>query len=231
MTARRKPWFLRFLTVVVVVGGLVLAYELGRLNGGFSFIDQRNERESLNAIIAERDRTIEDLQRTIAILETSQDIDRETYAQVEVNLDELQARIQAQEEELAFYRGIISPEDGVAGLRVQTLELRPTEARDSYVLHLVLVQAITHDRRVSGTVRFDIAGMLDGNEVRYGLDDLLGDEAVATLTYSFRYFQDLQRELVLPNGFRPTEVLLEIRPREPSGDALEQTFDWASVAG
>ncbi len=231
MTARRKPSLLKFLTVVAVAGGLVLVHELGRLNGGFSFIDQRNERESLNAVIAERERTIEDLQRTIAILETSQDIDRETYAQVEVNLDELQARIQAQEEELAFYRGIISPEDGVAGLRVQTLELRPTEASDSYVLHLVLVQAITHDRRVSGTVRFDIAGTLDGDDVRYGLDDLLGDESAATLAYSFRYFQDLQREFVLPNGFRPTEVLLEIRPREPSGDALEQSFDWASVAG
>lgn len=231
MTARRKPWILKVLTVVIVAGGFVLAYELGRLNGGFSFLDQRNERESLNAIIAERDRTIEDLQRTIAILETSQDIDRETYAQVEVNLDELQARIQAQEEELAFYRGIISPEDGVAGLRVQTLELRPTETSDSYVLHLVLVQAITHDRRVSGTVRFDIAGTLGGDHVRYGLDELLGEESVASLAYSFRYFQDLQRELVLPNGFRPTEVLLEIRPREPSGDALEQSFDWASVAG
>jgi hypothetical protein len=222
---------LQILIVAVVCGSLVLAHELGRFNGGFSSLDQRRERESLNATIAERDRTIEDLQRTIAILETSQDIDRETYAQVEVNLDELQARIQAQEEELAFYRGIISPEDGVAGLRVQTLELRPSEGGRSYVLHLVLVQAITHDRRVSGTVRFDVVGTLDGNEVTYRLDDLFMDETAGALAYSFRYFQDLQRELVLPDGFRPSELNMEIRPREPSGDVLEQAFEWGSVTG
>ena len=230
MTVRRKPRLLRFLLVVVVVGSIVLAYELGRLDGGYSFLDQRRERESLTAEIADRDRTIDDLQRTIAILETSQDIDRETYAQVEVNLDELQARIQAQEEELAFYRGIISPEDGVAGLRVQTLELRPIETAGGYVLHLVLVQAITHDRRVSGTVSFDIAGTLDGDEVHYSLGDLVTDDTATTLGYSFRYFQDLQRELVLPDGFRPSELLMQIRPREPSGDVLEQAFEWASVA-
>jgi hypothetical protein len=231
MTVRRKPRLLQFLLVVAVAGAVVLAYELGRLNGGFSSLDQRRERESLMATIAERDRAIENLQRTIAILETSQDIDRETYAQVEVNLDELQARIQAQEEELAFYRGIISPEDGLAGLRVQTLELRPIETGSGYVLHLVLVQAITHDRRVSGTVSFDIAGTLDGNEVRYSLEDLVADDSPEALAYSFRYFQDLQRELVLPEGFRPSELLMVIRPREPSGDVLEQVFDWASVAG
>lgn len=231
MTVRRKPRLLRFLLFVVVCGSVVLAYELGRLNGGYSYLDQRHERESFSAALEERDRTIDSLQRTIAILETSQDIDRETYTQVEANLDELQARIQDQEEELAFYRGIISPEDGVAGLRVQTLELRPIETQRGYVLHLVLVQAITHDRRVSGTVRVDIAGTLDGNEVRYSLDDLLTEDATAALAYSFRYFQDLQRELVLPDGFRPSELLMQIRPREPSGDVLEQVFDWATVAG
>jgi len=231
MTAKRKPRLLQFLTLIVVLGSVALAYELGRMNGGYSFLDQRREREELFAEIAGRDRKIEELQRSVAILETSQDIDRETYAQVEVNLDELQALIQAQEEELAFYRGIISPEDGVAGLRVQTLELRPVETGHSYVLHLVLVQAITHDRRVSGSVRVDISGILDGSEVRFSLDELLTDESDAGLAYSFRYFQDLQRELVLPDGFRPDEVWMQIRPSEPSGDVLEQTFEWAAIAG
>ena len=104
------------MAVIAVTGSVFLAHELGRLNGGYSYLDQRRERDELTAVIAERDLTIEALRRQVAILETSQEIDQETYTLVEKNLDELQAQIQAQEEELAFYRGIISPEDGVAGL-------------------------------------------------------------------------------------------------------------------
>lgn len=231
MIAKQKPRFVYLLAVLVVVGSGVLAYELGRFNGGYSYFDQRRERGELTTEIADRDRTVENLQRSLAILETSQQIDRETYSQVEANLNELQARIQAQEEELAFYRGIISPEDGAAGLRVESLELRPVDSGHSYVLHLVLVQAITHDRRVSGTVRFDFAGSMDGEPVEFGLDELVSDDAGGDLAYSFRYFQDLQRQLVLPDGFEPDEVLMELRPREPSGEALEQAFEWAAVSG
>jgi hypothetical protein len=229
--AKRKPRLLYVLAVVVIGGSIALAYELGRFNGGYSYFDQRRERDALTAVITERDAAIESLQRSLAILETSQEIDRETYSQVEVNLNELQARIQAQEEELAFYRGIISPEDGAAGLRVQALSMRPADSGHSYVLHLVLVQAITHDRRVSGTVRFDFTGLLDGEPVQLGLDELVSGDAGGDIAYSFRYFQDLQRQLVLPDGFEPDEVLMQIRPREPSGQAFEQTFEWAAVSG
>lgn len=231
MIARRKPRLIYLLAVVIVGASGVLVYELGRLNGGYSYLDQRRERDDLTAVIAGRDQTIENLQRSVAILETSQEIDRETYSQVEVNLNDLQARIQAQEEELAFYRGIISPEDGSAGLRVQSLELRPGDSGHSFVLHLVLVQAITHDRRVSGTVRLDFAGSVDGMPVQFGLDELVSGDASGDLSYSFRYFQDLQRQLVLPDGFEPDKVLMEIRPREPSGEPLERTFEWAAVSG
>jgi len=231
MIAKRKPRLLYFLAIIVVGGSIALAYELGQYSGGYSYFDQRRERDVLTATIEERDRTIENLQRRVAILETSQEVDRETYSQVEDNLGELQARIQEQEEELAFYRGIISPEDGVAGLRVQTLQVRSTDSERSYVLHLVLVQAITHDRRVSGSVRLDFVGLLDGEPARLGLADLVADDAGPDLAYSFRYFQDLQRQLVFPAGFQPEEVLLQVKSREPSGQALEQTFEWSSISG
>jgi len=231
VSARKKPKLLYLMAVIAVGGSVFLAYELGRLNGGYSYLDQRRERDDLTAAIAERDQTIEALRRRVAILDTSQEIDKETYAQVEQNLDELQAQIQSQEEELAFYRGIISPEDGTAGLRVQSLEMRPTDGAHGYLLNLVLVQAITHDRRVSGTVSFDITGSLDGEQVQLNLGDLATDAAEDALAYAFRYFQDLQRQFVLPEGFEPDEVLMNIRPREPSGQAMEQSFDWSAIAG
>ncbi|HEX9875128.1 MAG TPA: DUF6776 family protein [Gammaproteobacteria bacterium] len=231
MSAHRKPRLLWLLSAAVLAGGLWLAYEFGRFDGGYSILDQRRERGELLDIVADKDRAIEDLNRRIAILETSQEIDQETYLQVEQDLDRLQARIQSQEEELAFYQGIISPEDGVAGLRVQTLELRPGDSEHVYLLHLVLLQAITHDRRVSGTVRFRISGTVDGAPRELGLSELATAEPSDDLAYSFRYFQDLQREIALPDGFQPAELTMEIRPREPSGEASSQSYDWSAIVG
>ena len=216
-------------SAALLVSGSYLLYELGRYHGGYSLLDQRRERVETETALAERDASIEELRRQVTLLETSREIDRETYAEVEKNLSQLQARIQAQEEELAFYQGIVSPEDGIAGLRIQNLEVSPADAEQRYTLRMVLVQAIIHDRRVAGTVRFNIAGTRYGQPVDLDLSDLAVDGEVDDLAYAFRYFQDLEQELILPVGFEPDRVDVEIWPREPRGQQVSQSFQWSAI--
>ena len=78
--------------LVLIVAGLYLSFELGRYQAAYSQLDAWREAEAYQGEIAARNRTIDDLERQIAILETSGEIDRETYASVEANLAELQAR-------------------------------------------------------------------------------------------------------------------------------------------
>ena len=216
-------------SAALLVSGSYLLYELGRYHGGYSLLDQRRERVETETALAERDASIEELRRQVTLLETSREIDRETYAEVEKNLSQLQARIQAQEEELAFYQGIVSPEDGIAGLRIQNLEVSPADAEQRYTLRMVLVQAIIHDRRVAGTVRFNIAGTRYGQPVDLDLSDLAVDGEADDLAYAFRYFQDLEQELILPVGFEPDRVDVEIWPREPRGQQVSQSFQWSAI--
>jgi hypothetical protein len=211
-----------------------LCFELGRYQSGYSMLDQRREMAQARQQLTEEREASEELRRQVAILQTSREIDRETYARVEADLGELQAQIQAQEEELVFYRGIVSPQDGVAGLRIQNLEVVPADAERHYVLRLVLVQAIVHSRRVAGVVRLHLQGTLDGQPVSYDLEELAtgeGNEAGGfDMAYSFRYFQGLECELVLPVGFEPASLLVEIWPSEPRGERVDQTFEWSAVA-
>src|SRR5690606_14768964 len=100
----------------------------------------------------------------------------------------LQERIRAQEEELVFYRGIVSPQDGIAGLRVQSLEAIPGDAERRYSLRLVLVQAIVQSRRVSGSVKVRLEGLKDGEAASFDAEDLaVGNDY--DMDYEFRYFQ------------------------------------------
>jgi Family of unknown function (DUF6776) len=217
--------------IALLGAAFYLTFELGRYRAGYSKLDARRATDALREEIRTRDAEIEDLHRQQAILETSREIDRETYAQVEANLEQLQARIQAKDKELAFYQGMVSPSDGAAGLRIQDLEVVALDSEQHYVLRLILVQAIVHNQRVRGTIRVRLAGIERDGTAQYDLADLLGEGEQADLAYGFRYFQSLERALVLPTGFDPTTIEVEITPREPKGDEITQSFPWMPASG
>jgi hypothetical protein len=205
---------------------LFLCFELGRYQAGYSRLDAGRALQSYADQLEGRNRAIDELERRIAILQTSGEIDRETYSSVEANLGELQARIQAQEEELVFYRGIVSPGDGVAGLRVQNVEIVPGEGEATHTLRVLLVQAIVHNDRITGSVRVNLSGMRDGEAAVFALDDL-GIESLATdIPYGFRYFQTLEMGLKLPEGFEPVSLEVQVWPRSPRGETIVQSFPW-----
>jgi len=97
-----RPLWVYALVVLVAGTSLYLAYELGRYESGYSMLDHRRERAQLTERLAAEKAVSDELRRQLAIGETSSEIDRATYAQVETTLADLQAQIQTQEEELVF---------------------------------------------------------------------------------------------------------------------------------
>ena len=230
--ARIRSIYFGTAAIVVALGCIYLSFEFGRYQAGFSLFDQREQVTALNATIAERDAEIENLRRRQAILETSGDIDAETYAAVESELAVLQERIQGLEEELVFYQGIVSPGDRVAGLRIQNLEAVPDPAMlGAYSLRILLVQSIVHDDRVTGAVRVSIGGRIGDEEQTLDLGDIVAEGGSAEIAYGFRYFQSVDTQIRLPDGLMPHTVQVEIWPREPRGDTVTQVFDWAQIIG
>jgi hypothetical protein len=227
MTGRAaRPVWIYALAALLGVGSLYLVFELGRYQSGYSLLDQRRERATLVAGLAEERGISDELRRQLAIAETAGDIDRATYSQVESTLGELQAKIQAQEEELVFYRGIVSPQDGVAGLRIQSLEVLPSDGEGRYLLRLLLVQAIVHSRRVSGAVKLQLEGTQDGQTVSFDAAELVVPGEPYDMAYEFRYFQGVETELALPLDFEPQHVAVEIWPNDARAERINQTFDW-----
>jgi len=208
-----------------------LIYEFGRIQANYNIVDAGRERQEYMDRIATLDAEIVALKEGIAQLETNRDIDRSAYKDVEKSLVTLQAKIQEQTNEIAFYRGIVSPEDGVAGLRVQDLRLTRTGTERAYMVRLVLVQSLKHDRTVSGDIGLTVEGVQDGNDVSYPYSQLLGDEAESSWPFKFRYFQDFDREIVLPDGFTPENIKIEVRSKTRSISSIEESFSWTTSPG
>jgi len=226
-----RTWMVRsFLALLVVFTGY-LVFEYGRISAGYDVVDAASERGELEAHIKSLDDEIEALKQEVALLETHREIDREAYREVEGSLITLQAKIQEQRDAIAFYRGIVSPADGNSGLRVQDLKLTRGAKEREFNMRLVLVQAMKHDRKVSGDVAVSIEGSEDGAGRTYALTDLLPADADKAWPFSFRYFQDFDRQLVLPDGFTPERVHVEVRSKTRSISTIEESFAWAMSQG
>ncbi len=226
-----RTWAVRaFLLLLVLIAGY-LVFEYGRISAGYDTVDAANERGALEEHIDTLNEEIEALKQEVALQETHRDIDREAYKDVEHSLITLQAKIQEQQDAIAFYRGIVSPSDGKPGLRVQDFKLTRGGEEREFNLRLVLVQAMKHDRKVSGDVALSVEGSENGETRTYPLTELLPADADVAWPFSFRYFQDFDRQLVLPDGFTPERVHVEVRSKTRSISSIEESFAWATSQG
>ena len=160
---------------VAMMGAGFGLYVAGQSRAGFNRIQTEREIAALrNELVGQRAENLA-LREKIALLDTAAKIDSEAYRRVEAGLVDLQSKILDQQEDIAFYRGIVSPDD-TAGLRIQNFSLSRAIDPRTFNMQLVLAQAFRSDRQVTGHVELSIEGVRQGEPVRLGLGELLADE-------------------------------------------------------
>jgi cell division protein FtsB len=222
---------IRGLLAALIITTGYLIFEFGRIRAGYDVVDAANERAAYEEHIEALDEEIIALEQEVALIETHRNIDRAAYKEVETSLASLQAKIQEQRDAIAFYRGIVSPADGRSGLRVQDLIVSRGGSEREFNVRLVLVQARQHDRKVSGDVNLTVQGRQDGVEKAYNFAELAAGAADRDWPFSFRYFQDFNRQLVLPNGFTPERIRVEVLSKTRSIKSIEESYDWVTSQG
>jgi len=225
--SRIRVFATRFIILILVAGCVYLSFEYGRIRANYDIVAVSRERQAYDDHIDTLNEEIATLKQLVAKLETDRAVDSEAYKEVEANLVTLQAQIQEQADAIAFYRGIVSPSDGTAGLRVQSLRLTRASNERAYNVRLVLVQVLQHDRKVSGDVALIVEGTQDGNEASYTFEDLSAGQDDSDWEFSFRYFQNFDREIILPDGFVPQRVRIAVNSKTRSIDSIEESFSWS----
>ena len=100
-----------------------IAFELGQIRAGHNSFEARERYNEVERILRQEREDTQRLRERVAQLETNRKIDGEAYARVEAELASLEAEILTQQEDIAFYRGIVA--DQQSGLRVQDFVLWP----------------------------------------------------------------------------------------------------------
>ena len=220
-------WGKPVLVLVLTLLAVWQVYLLGQQHVGFELItvrDMLREQERLNAGLVHEN---EALQERMAILERSIQIDDEAYGEVARNLRKLEADLLQQQEELAFYRGIVSPAYAKTGLRIQSLELTPGVTPQHYRYSLLLTQVTRNNRDIQGVAEIKIHGSQGGSPQSLTLTEV-SRPTLESWNFQFRYFQTLEGELQLPAGFLPDTIQVEVLPVGTGMPKLERSFGWPS---
>jgi outer membrane murein-binding lipoprotein Lpp len=225
---RQAPGRARWMLAAAVVLGVVALwglFEWGRKTGGYDRFEAARQKTELRAEIDRLEVDNRELARQLAILETAAKVEQQAYDEVSSELDDLQSQIAELQKELAFYRGIMAPGDGRTGLQIQALQLFANGGGGRYQMKLVLFQAGPQTKRVQGSVDVALLGPRQGaaEPRRVPLAEVASD--AAEMRYSFRYFQVLERDFVLPDGFDPAEVEVNIKPSSKE-DPVVAAFPW-----
>jgi hypothetical protein len=224
--APRRRAALLCLTVLLVLGVLYAAFEIGRYDAGFRVVD--SVRGALAASARIRDLEAENAkQRTqLAAADVARRVDNEGYKQVQHSLGDMQSQIARLNQDLSFYRGLVQP-DSTIHVKVQQMQILPEAAAGQFRLKFVLMQTGKPDKEVGGNAAITIEGLLHGKPSSLSFAQVSPNRRVG-LAYSFRYFQDYDEPIQLPQGFEPARVGVEIRSSKDrdASHSFRQAFVW-----
>ncbi len=225
IVSSRSPWLEKLMVVVIIILLIVsnwFFFYRGRDQAGYDFELLGSRHAQLERQLRELKMENKALSEQKVILERSRQIQQQGELEVKSSLIELQDEILELKEEVAFYRSIVSPNESAKGLRIQSFDLTNNNTERSYRYKLVLTQVMKNNRVTSGKIDMQVEGLLNGEHKLISLSKL-GANKKQNLSFRFKYFQNLEDDVLLPEGFIPLRVLLRITSSQVK---LEKTFEW-----
>jgi hypothetical protein len=242
--AQHRPWrrwiIIGSVTAAVLLAGVGL-YSYTRAHTVSDFERAQLERDRLredNRELSQKLRTTlsenTQLKDQAAYLSRSQQIDDSACSAVKQSLAALQAESADLREQVSFYRGIVSPAESQAGVRVFEFKVYGTPAKDLpkdsapglYKYDLVLIQSVRHDKRVDGNLTVSFEGFHSGAKQTLKLADLATDSN-KNLVFSFKYFEEFSGSFRFPEGFKPLRATVTL---ESEGTPrIDDDYDWSKI--
>ncbi|MCB1635292.1 MAG: hypothetical protein KDI37_12695 [Xanthomonadales bacterium] len=187
--------------------------------------------------------TTQDSEHSLRLaLETAQtELSRERRARevAELALEDMQQSLGQRQDEVAalradvsFYQRLIEGGAQQPGLWIHDLRMQ----RDGngagqggmYRYRLTLAQNLKRGKSAEGEVELAVTGSRGGQLERLDLAKLTSDTASPDMQYAFKYFQQLEGTILLPENFEPSAIQITMKPKS-GGSSIRREFAWADA--
>ena len=220
---REKSKWRRWLAPTLALIACLISGVVGLLWGASIAQSQIEENVALQERVEELTATNTGLRGRLTDSELIIDTQRYTAVALRDELTQLHKHMASLEAELGFFRKIMVPDSDQQGLQVERFSVT-SEGGSAFVIRATLIHVSERPRVVSGTVNIEVEGAQGGSPVT------LSGGALASspeeLKFRFRYFQELEQRVVLPQDFAATTVKLAMIGKNTT--PVEAEFVWAA---
>ncbi|HST45106.1 MAG TPA: DUF6776 family protein [Luteimonas sp.] len=170
---------------------------------------------------------LDELEQRVATLTRSDQISRDANRDLQGTLAERDEEIAGLRADVAFYERFVGATSQRRGLTVHALQVQP-QGGGAWHFTTTLTQNLNRGATSSGRLTLSVEGTRGGALERLSWADLRRQARNPGVEYSFKYFQQIEGDLLLPADFQPLRV--RVRAVPTGGTPVEQAFPWAEAA-
>ncbi len=223
---KKSLWY--FVIVVILLASGWWLFDYGRSRAGFESSQASEERDRLRDRIEQLEDEAAALRAQKAIHERAREIDRHAYDQIDNSLKEQQNELLELKEQVIFYRGIVGSSDQVRGLQILSFRLEDNSGERNFRYRLILNQLEKSNRVIKGRVRLTLIGLQDDAQVELSHAQFSKQGGKGEL-FRFKYFQELDGDIVLPEGFVPLRIKVKASSSGKKPKSIERIYSWSEL--
>jgi hypothetical protein len=165
------------------------------------------------------------LKQALANAERAEFISRSANNQLQASLADKDERIAGLKADMDFYQRLVGASGRRHGLNVHQAHFAAMAA-GAWRYTITLTQNINRGGTTTGQMRFAVEGVQNGKLQSLSWGQLLQNPQSAGQSFAFRYFQELEGNIMLPSGFSPQRVRVSVIG---GFGKQEQVFDWSEA--
>ena len=181
--------------------------------------------DAASRLQSQRER-MELLEQQVATLKRSDQVSRDANLDLQGTLSERDEEIAGLRADVAFYERFVGSTAQRHGLTVHELQLQAQQG-PAWHFTATLTQNLNRGAVNSGRLTLALEGSRDGKLQRLDWAQLRQQPQAPGVDYSFKYFQQLEGDILLPEGLQPIRVIVRLQPAR--GAVVEQSFTWAEA--
>ncbi|MFT5693015.1 MAG: hypothetical protein ACI92E_002351 [Oceanicoccus sp.] len=220
----------------LVIGLFIIAAVIAIMSfwwGGFvmrnDYIQLNEEHQSVLEKLNVLETKYQNASQGLANSSVGAEVDRQSVEDVRGTVSEHKQTIAELSEEIAFYKGLMSPSELEGGLGIRSWEVVETNVAQQFQFKLVVQQRARKHVLLSGRVTIVLEGKQDGKALSFSLHDLSEQIKDKSVNLRFKYFQYVEGELTLPAGFVPEHVDIVVKSEKPKAVNIEKQYAWLTT--
>lgn len=222
------------LSIALICAALIATYRYAQHHTANNRLTPEEAAE-LRAQLSKSENELAEVRRNLMRMEVNADVDRQAGEELRKQVLGLRQEKAALARDIDVFRIMTSDKNrNPKGISFGVFSV--TELADNkHLLKLAVQKLAEGEDDFTGQLRFFVVGQREGQETRISLHELavskVGVEPLTeNIPLNFKFFQNIETEIVIPDGFAPSRVELAVKSESRRAPvSVEAQLEWPEI--